>query len=257
MKKTIWLILVVLIAGSLLYFQRTSTATIIGESMEPEFKQGDFLVFKQVLPQQVKEGDVIVFEVPTMIREQYDFPPTIAHRVIKITRKDGGITFNTKGDNNASPDPFTVGARDLKGTVTYRIPYFGNLFIFGHSRQGLIFIAILLILFSLYIYKKELSKMSYSLIKRIFSPTTEGFEEGVRRLEEREEETSQARDRFASAMTEYAKHLRHHTEAIQNLAKTAGELKKVASEHNKLLGKLSEIVEGSKERGVGKSQNYF
>lgn len=251
MKKTIWLILIVLIAGFLLYFQRTSTATIIGKSMEPEFKQGDFIVFKQVLPQQVKEGDIIVFEVPTMIREQYDFPPMIAHRVIKITRNDGGITFNTKGDNNANPDPFTARTMDLKGIATYRIPYLGNLFIFAHSKQGLIFIAIFLVLFGLYIYKKELSKMSYSLIKRIFSPTTEDFEKNVKRLKEKETKISRAIDRFASAMTEYAEHLGRHTEAIQNLAKTSGELKEVASEHTRLLGRLAEIVEGSKEKRGG------
>lgn len=243
MKKTIWLILVVLIAGFLLYFLRTSTRTIVGKSMEPEFRQGDFIVLKQVLPQQVKEGDVIIFETPTIIREQYNYPPIIIHRVIKITRgNDDGITFNTKGDNSASPDPFIVRAMDLKGTVSHRIAYLGNLFIFVNSKQGLILIAILLVLLGLLAYKEELSRMRDKLIRRIFSPITKDFEKDVKRLEEREEKISQAIDRFASAMTEYAKHLESHTAAIKNLAKAAEELKETAKEQTKFLERLVQQI---------------
>lgn len=251
MKKTIWLILIVLIAGFLFCFLRTSTATIVGKSMEPEFKQGDFIVFKQVLPQQVKEGNVIVFEVPAMIKERYNFPPMIVHRVIETTKKDGGITFNTKGDNNVSPDPFTVRTMDLRGIVSHRISYLGNLFIFVHSKQGLIFIAIFLVLLSSHTYKEKLSRMKHSLVKRIFSPITEDFEKGIKRLEKGEGETSQSIDRFASAMTEYAKHLEHHTEAIQSLAKASEELKETAKEQTKFLERLTKVLEGFKEKKGG------
>lgn len=251
MKKTIWLILIVLIVGFLFCFLRTSTVTVVSKSMEPEFRQGDFIVFKQVLPQQVKEGDVIVFEVPTMIREQYNFPPMIVHRVIKTAKKDGGITFNTKGDNNASPDPFTVRAMNLKGIVSHRISYLGNLFIFVHSKQGLIFIAIFLVLFGFHTYKEKLSRMKHSLAKRIFSPITEDFEKGIKRLEKREGKTNQAINRFASAMTEYAKHLEHHTEAIQSLAKASEELKETAKEQTKFLKGLTEVLEDSREKKGG------
>ena len=212
--------------------------------MEPELRQGDFIVFKQVLPQQVKEGDIIVFEVSPIIREQYNYPPRIAHRIIKITRKDGVITLKTKGDNNASPDPFTVRAIDLKGVVSHRIPYFGNLFIFAQSKQGLIVIAIFLILAGFYDFRKEIRKMRRNLIKKVFSPITEDLEKGIERLEEKEEKTRQAIERFASAMAEYAKHLESHTEAIQSLAKASEELREAAKEQTKFFGELTKILEG-------------
>ena len=82
MKKTIWLIFLVLAIGFLIFYLRTWAPfmAISGKSMEPELKVGDFVLIEQVSPREVKEGDVIVFEIPTLVREHYNYPLLIAHR---------------------------------------------------------------------------------------------------------------------------------------------------------------------------------
>ena len=72
----------------------------------------------------IKEGDIIVYSVPRMIREYYSYPPVVSHRVIKINKDVNLLSFRTKGDNTGE-DPFSVQASNVLGIVGDQVPYLG------------------------------------------------------------------------------------------------------------------------------------
>jgi signal peptidase len=57
---------------------------IQGSSMEPLLKSGSLLWIDPIDPLDVKVGDIIVYNVPSLIREYYGYPPTVSHRVIEV-----------------------------------------------------------------------------------------------------------------------------------------------------------------------------
>jgi len=63
---------------------------VVSESMSPSINKGDLVVVKQVEPQDIKVGDIIVFDTLSQ-------PLPVIHRVRAINN-DG--TFQTLGDNN-------------------------------------------------------------------------------------------------------------------------------------------------------------
>ena len=239
MKRSIWLILTVLAIGFLIFYLRSWAPFmgIAGNSMKPELGPGDFILIEEVSPWEIKEGDVIVFEVPGLVRETYKYPLIVAHRVVKINTKDNVITFNTQGDNLGGPDPFTVRTVDLRGGVGKRIPFLGFLLLFLQSKQGLISVAVILLLIGLGTYSLEINRIKRQVQREIFSPV----------LEE-QQETKQALNGFAGAMAEYAKHLESHTKAVQDLAKTTGKLSEVVEKLDQRLSKESE-EESNKKSG--------
>lgn len=76
--------------------------------------RGDVILVKKVSIEELKVGDVIVFNSPN---------GKIIHRIISI--EDGKVT--TKGDANPSPLSFEqhVGANQIIGKAYFRIPYLG------------------------------------------------------------------------------------------------------------------------------------
>ncbi|MEF8873890.1 MAG: signal peptidase I [Candidatus Thermoplasmatota archaeon] len=59
-------------------------ATVRSNSMEPTFERGDIVFLKDVEPEEIEEGDVIVLQVPDQYEEQYGYPPQVVHRVTDI-----------------------------------------------------------------------------------------------------------------------------------------------------------------------------
>ncbi len=86
-------------------------------SMVPTFYKGDLLILQGTLPEQLGEGDVIVF-----------FPEgsgrAIVHRIIEVN-PDG--TFQTKGDANANQLPFEkrISSEQIHGKKIAIIPWLG------------------------------------------------------------------------------------------------------------------------------------
>ncbi len=205
---------------------------VFGTSMEPELQAGDLILISGVSPSEVKVGDIIVFTIPSAVREHYNYPPVVAHRVIKVTSSAGGVNFRTKGDNTGE-DPFTVRPQDLRGQVSNQIPYLGFPLLFFQSQQGLIFIAVALFLFALFLYADEINRGRRTIHRGIFAPiieenqhTSQVLEQRMESTEKGMEHTQQALNSFASAVAEYAKHLQSHTAAIQGLSEASQELKK-------------------------------
>lgn len=222
---------------------------VFGTSMEPELQVGNLILIEEVSPSDIEEGDIIVYTIPAAVREHYNYPQIIAHRVIHVQTSEKGVTFRTKGDNTGE-DPFTVRPQDLRGVVSKQIPYLGFPLLFFQSQQGLIFVVVSLLLFALYLYANELGRGGQAAHRGLFAPVIEESQRSSQVLTQRmdaaekgTEYTQQALNSFASAITEYAEHLKSHTSAIQNLSEASQELKKGAAEQNKVLGHLVEAME--------------
>jgi len=230
MKRAPGLILIIaaVVAGFLSVRGAMPFMAIFGASMEPEFKPGDLILIEGVSPSEIKEGDVIVYTVPPMVREAYNYPVVVAHRVVRMYTTEIGTTFRTKGDNVAGEDPFAVREEDLRGQVSQSIPYLGFPLLFMQSDYGLIFTIIALSLLALYLYADELSRGRQTVQRGLFAPIIEESRRTGRVLAQRIEDTEkgmagtqQALEKFASAIEVYAQHLQSHTSAIQGLSEAS------------------------------------
>jgi signal peptidase I len=230
---------------------------IYGSSMEPTLTSGSLLMIDSIDPQDVKVGDIIVYDVPPMVRDYYNYPPTVSHRVIEIMTTPT-LGFRTKGDNTGE-DPFTVRPQDIRGTVGNQIPYLGLPLLFFQSDQGVIFAIIALILLAIFLYGGELRRGGSWLHRGVFSPVINEEKQANRVItrkieatEKKVDSTEQALEKFSLAVAEYAKHLASHTSAIQGLSDASQELKKGAAEQNRVLAAIMENVvsSGSKQGPV-------
>ncbi|MBM3199947.1 signal peptidase I [Candidatus Woesearchaeota archaeon] len=82
------------------------------------FDQGDIMVLLGSKPQNVKLGQVIVYE------SHPDYPPII-HRVISKSEDESKVYFETKGDNNIIADREKIAQERFLGKAVLRIPYLG------------------------------------------------------------------------------------------------------------------------------------
>lgn len=224
---------------------------IYGSSMEPTLTSGSLLMIDSVNPKDIKVGDIIVYNVPTMVGEYYNYPPTVAHRVIKINTVPT-LGFRTQGDNTGE-DPFTIRPEDIRGTVGGQIPYLGLPLLFLQSPQGMIFAIIALVLLAIFLYGGEITRGGNWVHRGIFSPILNEEKRANRLLtrklegtEKRMEHTEQALEKFSAAVSEYAEHLASHTSAIQGLSEASHELKEGASEQNRVLAAIMDNMEKPK-----------
>ncbi len=242
MKRAIGLIFlfIVCIVGFLTIKGTLPFMPIFGHSMEPTLQSGSLLMIEPVNPGDVKVGDIIIYNVPDMVREYYNYPPVVSHRVIEV-KTVPSLSFRTKGDNTGE-DPFTVRPIDIRGTVGKQIHYLGLPLLFFQSQQGLIFVIIALVLLTVSLYGGELLRGGNLLHRGIFAPVINEEKRSnrvlTRKIESTEKKidtTEQALEKFSSAIAEYAQHLASHTGAVQGLAEASHELKRGAAEQNRVL----------------------
>ncbi|MDL2324264.1 signal peptidase I [Ruminococcaceae bacterium OttesenSCG-928-A16] len=100
-----------LITGNQLYAVQTG-------SMQPTYPIGSIVVVKPVDATQVAVGDVVTYEAA-------GFQTLVTHRVLEIDTENQ--LFYTKGDNNANVDFYPVPFANIRGTVSYGIPFLGNI----------------------------------------------------------------------------------------------------------------------------------
>ncbi len=96
--------------------------TVLTSSMVPTLPPGTLVIDKPTSPDDIRIGDVITYQL-TSGQDLF-----VTHRVISISRStNGDVTFITKGDNNASPDPDPITAVQLStgGKVWYSLPWIG------------------------------------------------------------------------------------------------------------------------------------
>jgi signal peptidase len=104
---------------------------VLSGSMAPAISPGDAVVVDADDPATIQEGDVITF-----VRSESESPTT--HRVVDVTRQDGRLAFETKGDANEDPDAGLVPAANVVGTVAVTIPVIGHVVQFANTPVGFV-----------------------------------------------------------------------------------------------------------------------
>ncbi len=84
------------------------------------FGRGDIIAVENVATENVKIGDVILFNVP-------NYPTPWVHRVVAINNLNGQRSFSTKGDNNlyVSSSENLIESSHVLGRVAFVIPQLG------------------------------------------------------------------------------------------------------------------------------------
>lgn len=109
---------------------------VLSGSMEPNYKTGSVIYYKQVSEEELKVGDVITFQVNGTL---------ISHRIVSI---ENGL-IETKGDANNVPDAMKIQMQNVIGKVAnISIPYLGYYIKFINDNLSLSVIATVLILVS-------------------------------------------------------------------------------------------------------------
>jgi signal peptidase len=115
-------------------------------SMTPTLGVGSLAVDSAIDASAVRVGDVITFPDP------YVEGRLVTHRVIRILQTKKGPAYRTKGDANASRDPWTIRLTGRVGRVAFDVPFAGYALFYAHTREvrgGLIVIAAAFILLSM------------------------------------------------------------------------------------------------------------
>ena len=124
------------------FFLRSKYPLVVveGISMEPTYYGGDLLFVKEVANKStINYPDVIVFYEPISRSK------LIVHRVAERIVLNTYVEFITKGDNNHTPDRWTVHESDIIGVVVARVPAIGSIVLTMQSPAGKVFTAGLLI----------------------------------------------------------------------------------------------------------------
>lgn len=95
--------------------------TVISGSMEPTIPTGSIVVSKHVEAGEVTFGDVVTYQLKS------GEPLTVTHRVVAVDVVEGKTRYRTQGDANNAEDPLPVRPEQIRGVVTYHIPYVGYL----------------------------------------------------------------------------------------------------------------------------------
>jgi len=88
-------------------------------SMSPSIPTGSIVFYRTVPADQVKVGDVIVFNEPGETNRK------VTHRVYQIGSDTTGKYFVTKGDANGVPDDWRIPAVGTGWLAVFHVPYAG------------------------------------------------------------------------------------------------------------------------------------
>ena len=92
MKRAVGLIFIVFLftVGYLSVWGGMPFSPVFDSSMEPALKSGSLLFVKPVSAAGLKTGDIVIYNVPPLIRETYSYPPVVAHRITGINKSAPG-----------------------------------------------------------------------------------------------------------------------------------------------------------------------
>jgi signal peptidase len=82
------------------------TLTMVTDSMAPTARAGDLLLVVAQPTTAVRTGQVLTFAAPTT------GSPVVTHRVLSVDRSTDRTVIRSKGDANASPDPWRAALTD-------------------------------------------------------------------------------------------------------------------------------------------------
>ncbi|GLY28750.1 signal peptidase I [Kineosporia sp. NBRC 101731] len=112
-----------------------STHAVVSGSMTPQVDVGDVLVSREIGPDSLKPGMVVLFKDPSR-------PERVVSHRIKEIHDDGSLT--TQGDANPSVDPVPVPVGNVLGVAALRIPWIGYPAVwFGNGNYGLVLLTLI------------------------------------------------------------------------------------------------------------------
>ncbi len=106
--------------------------TIHSGSMSEMAPVGSLVVSKPLAADDVRVGDV----VRVRVEGEGVATPSVLHRVIELTRRDGEIVVRTKGDSNPKPDPTLYVLSGNTSTPVLVVPYAGRVLVFAQTPLG-------------------------------------------------------------------------------------------------------------------------
>lgn len=116
---------------------------VLSGSMEPKYKVGSIIYYKEVDCNTLKENDVITFTQGGKF---------VSHRIVSINED----LVETKGDANNTPDALKVNFKDIKGKVAnVCIPYAGYYVKFVNENTTIIIILAVIILVSEFLFSNK------------------------------------------------------------------------------------------------------
>ncbi|MBI2857681.1 MAG: signal peptidase I [Chloroflexi bacterium] len=185
----------------------------VGPSMEPTLHHGSLIMIQPALISEIKVGDVVVFNVPSAVRERYGYPAVVAHRVTMIETEPGPV-FHTKGDN-AGDDPFITMPWDLRGKVSRQILFAGLPMLLFQGLRGAILIIALFSLLAFFLYREELGTVARKLRRRVAGltfrkPRNDQLTDRIEAMERTMNAIRQEVDRLVAAM-ELSQHIESRT----------------------------------------------
>jgi signal peptidase len=98
-------------------------------SMVPTLRVGGVAFDRSVPSSSVRVGDVITFSDP------YTPGRLVTHRVVRIFHTKQGTAYRTKGDANATRDPWTIRLGARVGRVSFSVPYAGYVLWYSRTRE--------------------------------------------------------------------------------------------------------------------------
>lgn len=109
------------------------------DSMLPTLAQGDLVVVKSVSTNNLDVNSIIVYEPPK------PYPSPTMHRIVNKWVEGNVVYFQTKGDNNDSPDSYRITASNIIAEYTgIRIPFLGYIIIYIQTPLGItVFIGVI------------------------------------------------------------------------------------------------------------------
>jgi len=123
-------------------FKKYHAYIVQSGSMAPALKAGS-IVFTQS-KDSYNSGEIITFKDTG--------GSLVTHRIISISRENGNLIYQTKGDANEDPDGGFVKDKDIIGVSIFSIPYIGYLADFVRTPKG--FVILVVIPVSIIIYEE-------------------------------------------------------------------------------------------------------
>ncbi|MDD5747717.1 MAG: signal peptidase I [Actinomycetota bacterium] len=127
---------------------------VFSNSMSPQISKGDAIIIREVEPNQIEVGDVVVF-----IEHGKDMKILI-HRVIGMEKRGSTGVLTTKGDSEPKADSQKTSSDEVLGKVALRIRGMGSFFSFLETGRGYVSLIVapvglaLLLVFSLSLVEK-------------------------------------------------------------------------------------------------------
>jgi signal peptidase len=128
------------LVGAIPALRGTRPWVVLSGSMEPEVPVGSLVFVRPGDVASVGVGDIITFDVPRSANGRGGVPTT--HRVVGVDRDGSGLAFQTKGDANATEDPWTVPADSVRGRALFAVPYLGFVSVFVRSPFGFVLLVV-------------------------------------------------------------------------------------------------------------------